>query len=85
MTAAPLSFTSIMAKDVIALAAFYQRLFDLDTVPSLVAGGYRRQQSLLSVCMRRPQRSPTSDAVLRVPLAGLEPATIGLEVRCSIR
>ena len=44
MTAA-LSFTSIMADDVIALSAFYQQLFGLETVPSLDSPHFRGLRS----------------------------------------
>lgn len=45
MTAASLSFTSILASDVVSLSAFYQQLFDLDTVPSLDSPHFRGLRS----------------------------------------
>ena len=45
MTQASLSFTSILATDVVALSAFYEQLFQLDAVPSLDSPHFRGLRS----------------------------------------
>jgi hypothetical protein len=45
VTVVALSFTSILATDVISLSAFYQELFELDGVPSLDSPHFRGLRS----------------------------------------